>query len=71
MKCTLVLTSVTYAYKASRILASAGIRADPVRSPEVLKVRGCGYGVKFEGDCEAAESLLARAGVTVVGKVGG
>jgi len=71
MKCTLVLTSVTYAYKAARILSAYGIRAYPVKSPEVAKVRGCGYGVEFEGDCERARDLLTENGVNVVGAVGG
>ena len=71
MKCTLVLTSVTYAHKAARILAAEGMRAYPVKTPEVTNVRGCGYGVEFEGDCDTAAALLERSGVKVVGAAGG
>ena len=69
--CTLVLTSVTYAYKAAGILAAEGMRAYPVKSPDVAKVRGCGYGVEVDGDCETAKQILERSGIAVVGAVGG
>ncbi|MBO4860746.1 MAG: DUF3343 domain-containing protein [Clostridia bacterium] len=68
-KCTLVLTSVTYAYKAAGILAAEGMRAYPVKSPDVEKVRGCGYGVEVYGDRETALKILAQSGINVLGAV--
>ena len=68
-ECTLVLTSVTYAYKAAGILAAEGVRAYPVRSPDVAKVRGCGYGIEVHGDCENAKRILAHSGINVLGAV--
>ncbi len=70
MNCTFVLSSVTYAMKASKLLAYEGIQASPVKTDEVRKVRGCGYGVAVSGDCGRAKAILGRNGVKILGTVG-
>ena len=45
------------------------MRAYPVKSPDVEKVRGCGYGVEVYGDRETALKILAQSGINVIGAV--
>ncbi len=65
--CILVLSSVTYAMKAERLLALAGIYSSPVKTGEIAKVRGCGYGLLIKGDCDAAKAILEKNGVKILG----
>lgn len=69
MKCILVLSSVTYAMKAVRILSQQGIYSSVVKTPEVIKVRGCGYGVLSNADCEKVKPLLTEAGISVIAAI--
>lgn len=68
---TFVFTSVTYALKAQRILASNRVYTTLTRSPAVTAVRGCGYGLKLADESQQSQAmaLLSKAGVGVVGAV--
>ena len=59
----LVLSSVTYAQKAQRILASAGIRSTIMRSAAVRAVKGCAYGLRLQAEQvdQAVEILTAQS----------
>ncbi len=70
MNCTFVLSSVTYAMKASKLLAYEGIPSSPVKTPEVRKVRGCGYGIAVKGSCDRAKAILAKNGIKTLGVIG-
>ncbi len=65
--CILVLSSVTYAMKAERLLASAGIYSSPLKTGEVAKVRGCGYGLKINGNCDKAKTIIESNGIKILG----
>ena len=69
MNCTFVLSSVTYAMKASKLLAYEGITSSPVKSSEVKKLRGCGYGVYVKGNCDRAKAIFDRNGIKTLGVI--
>ncbi len=70
MKIVLVLTSITYAQKALDLLTENGIPARLVRSRSVKKIRGCGYGVKFdEKYSDEAERLIQLHNIPNLGSV--
>ena len=68
---TLIFTSVTYAIKAQKLLASNNIRTALTRSPAVTAVRGCGYGLRLSDSSvlSKAAALLENSGIKVVGTV--
>lgn len=61
-----VLTSITYAMKAERLLAAANIHARPIKTGEVIKVRGCGYGLYVKGDRGRARKILEENGIRIL-----
>ena len=66
--CTASLNSLTYAIKAQKELAGAGIHAKVVKLDASMSRRGCTYGVEF--DCangRAVRSTLAGARIPVTG----
>ena len=68
---TLVFTSVTYAHKALRLLASHHIHTSLTRSPAVTAVRGCGYGLRLSDPdrLDEAKRLIAEKGIYLVATV--
>lgn len=64
----LVLRSITYAYKAQRVLDKAGIRSMILRTPEEYAPRGCSYSLSVSGGERAAE-LLHRNGIQVLNRI--
>lgn len=70
--CTASLNSLTYAIKAQKELAGAGIDARVVKLDASMSRRGCTYGVEF--DCSvgrAVRSALGNARVPVKGYYSG
>lgn len=63
----LILTSVTYAIRAQKLLERRGIRAYIKRNVNGLSSHGCGYGVMVNGDAQVASQILALAGIRVKG----
>ncbi len=61
----LVLSSITYAYKARDFLTRKGIRAYVERIPADLRTSGCGYGVRVNNDGELIAQMLNQAGIVV------
>lgn len=68
---TLIFSSITYALKAARLLASHRIHTTLTRSPAVTAVRGCGYGLRLADGTETAraQSVLKASGINVVDTV--
>jgi hypothetical protein len=68
--CIFVLSSVTYVMKAERLLANAGIYTSPVKTGEVTKVRGCGYGLAVTSgnrtNCERARAIIEQNGIKIL-----
>lgn len=68
MKKVIVLSSVTYAMKAQELLKENGIYSSITRSRAVRSVRGCGYGISFDGSLfDNVSLLLAKNGIPIVG----
>lgn len=60
------LTSVTYAIRAQKLLEQRGFRAHVKKLVKSLSVHGCGYGVEFSGDPDAALRIIESAGIRIV-----
>ncbi len=59
----LTFRSVTAAMKASRALLDADITGALIRTPQALRVRGCGYSVRILSEKRLrALDVLARSG---------
>ena len=56
----IVLTSITYAYKAQKLLEQAWIKSEVIRTPEGLSDKGCSYSLAIRGDTVRAEELLRQ-----------
>lgn len=63
----IVLSSITYAYKARDFLAKKGISSYIERTPEELKTKGCSYSIAVRGDADKAAALLESARIKVLG----
>lgn len=68
----IVLSSVTYAIKAQKLLALERIYCEITKSVEVRAVRGCGYGLKLRKKEQVGTALtvLERNGIKTLGVVG-
>ena len=66
----IVLSSVTYAIKAQKLLLYKGIRSELNKSSTVKAVRGCGYGIKVKSEqIDEATAVLAANGIKMLGIV--
>ncbi len=63
----IMLSSITYAYKARDYLARKGITASIERTPEELKKKGCSYSLAVRKNADKAVSLLEAAGFQILG----
>lgn len=61
----LVVSSITYAYKARDYLFNMGIKCYIDRIPAHLRNSGCGYGVRITGDADKITAILENAGIHV------
>ena len=62
----IVLTSITYAYKAQKLLEQAWIKSEVIRTPEGLSTKGCSYSLAIRGDTVRAEELLKQNGIRIL-----
>ena len=62
----IVLTSITYAYKAQKLLEQAWIKSEVIRTPEGLSDKGCSYSLAIRGDTVCAEELLRQNGIRIL-----
>lgn len=70
--CTAALSSLTYAMKAQRALADAGLHSDIVKLDARRTKRGCAYGVCFL--CEYSDKVkrtLKDSGIGVSSYISG
>jgi len=61
----IMVSSITYAYKARDLLNSYGIKAYIQRIPAEYRTNGCGYGVRVSGDAQDIAQLLGKNGIKV------
>lgn len=64
-KCTIAVSSITYAMKGSNLLTANGISSHITKLPPAATRRGCAYGI--ETDCrtiQKALNLLSKNGVS-------
>lgn len=66
MEHLIVMSSITYANKAQRILRAAGIRCNIVPTPKDVG-SGCGYSLSFFADPDRVTELLNRNGIKYKG----
>ncbi|MBQ3599290.1 MAG: DUF3343 domain-containing protein [Clostridia bacterium] len=68
MDTVIVLTSMTYAYKAQEILNRQGIKNSLTRNAQTARIRGCGYGLKIDA-CQSGyvQKLLLDSGIKIAG----
>ncbi|MGM9658554.1 MAG: putative Se/S carrier-like protein [Eubacteriales bacterium] len=65
----IVLSSMTYAYKAQSALAESGIRSAITRGANVRRMRGCGYGIVLKtSELDAARTVLKSLGIKIIGE---
>jgi len=65
-KTLILLTSVTYAYKAQKLLERNWIKAAVVRTPKVLGDTGCSYSLQVDpSQAEKAEALIRKSGIRI------
>lgn len=62
----IMVKSVTYAYKAHRLLQQNWIKSTVVRTPERYASGGCGYSLKLREKPEKAAALLEKARIPVL-----
>ena len=62
----LVLRSMTYAYKAQKILERSWIPSSVIRTPEAYSDRGCSYSLVVRGDPDRAAEILRQNGMQVL-----
>ena len=57
--------SVTHGQRGERLLRSAGISCNLIRTPRWMEARGCGYSLRLKsGDISREVNLLRRENVT-------
>ena len=61
----IIVSSITYALKGQKVLSSQGIVSYIERSTPSMSKRGCGYGLRVNGDVNRARGILEQAGVHV------
>jgi len=63
----LVVSSVTFAFKAKNVLESAGIPGKVEKLRDIAAKGGCGYGVKIDAQYRnAAARVLKRGNVKII-----
>ena len=62
----IVLSSITYAYKAQKLLEQAWIKSEVIRTPEGISEKGCSYSLAVRGDLDRAEELLRQNGIRIL-----
>ena len=71
MDTVIVLTSMTYAYKAQEILNRQGINNSLTRNAQTSRIRGCGYGLKIDDSQSGyVQKLLLENGIKIAGITG-
>lgn len=69
MQSTILLSSITMAIRAQKLLESRGILANIRKITNHPILSGCGYGLELQGDVRAALAILAAGEVRVLGVV--
>ncbi|MEG0570161.1 MAG: putative Se/S carrier-like protein [Oscillospiraceae bacterium] len=61
----IVLSSITYAYKAKNYLQSKGITVYVERATDFHETKGCGYGIAVREDAYRIADMLSEVGIKV------
>lgn len=63
----LVVSSVTFAFKAKNILETAGLTCKVEKIKDISAFGGCGYGVRIDAEyASAAVKALRRSNIKVI-----
>jgi len=63
----IILSSVTYAFRAKEILLRYNIKSQCEKLPASVTGCGCGYGLRVFGEEQSARALLENEGIQVKG----
>jgi len=66
LESTILLSSVTWAIRAQKLLDARGILSDIRKITAHRGLNGCGYALKVRGGGIAARDILRSAGIPVV-----
>ncbi len=64
---TILMSSVTSALRAQKLLEQRGTRSYIRKIANNQKLGGCGYGLEIQGDVNTALNLLWAAGIRILG----
>ncbi|MBR2177314.1 MAG: DUF3343 domain-containing protein [Clostridia bacterium] len=65
----ITVTSVTYALRGQRLLASFGIRSKISRTKNRSSEKGCSYSISVPaGKFDEAEEILKKHGIKIIGR---
>lgn len=68
----IMVSSVTYALKGQRLLASHGIKSKIERTPKRNNNQSCGYSIIVNiNKIDEAEQLLVSSGIKILGRIEG
>ena len=62
----IVLSSITYAYKAQKILDQMWIKSAVIRTPRPYSNKGCGYSLLIRGSLSEAVAALKSEGIRIL-----
>lgn len=62
----IVLSSITYAYKAQKMLDQLWIKSTVIRTPRPYSNKGCGYSLLVRGNFSEAVAALKREGIRIL-----
>lgn len=62
----IVLSSITYAYKAQKILDQMWLKSTVIRTPRPYSNKGCGYSLLVRGSLSEVVTALRREGIRIL-----
>lgn len=62
----IVLSSITYAYKAQKMLDQMWIKSTVIRTPRPYSNKGCGYSLLIRDSLSEAVTALKEAGIRIL-----
>lgn len=66
-KTLIMLSSVTYAYKAQKLLEQNWIKCTVVRTPKAHQDTGCSYSLQIDSQrAEEAEAIIRQKGIRIL-----
>ena len=65
----IMVSSIAYAMKSNELLSKRGFKVYVERVPHTSEAVGCGYGVYVPQRTDAAQQILERSGIRILGRM--